>query len=684
MSGRTGVPRRAPRSARAEPGRRVRHSHAPASSRSAKAWTWRRSCASTPARASRALPESEAARLHAEGAGRGPDRRQPALRHQRDLERHHAQRHAQPDQHGGAARAQGRDRERRAHGCEAEEGRGSITWSRRARSSTTAGSRKTCTARCSPRSRRRRSSCSRSIWTRSRPRSITARSPIPITGETRPADERFLRSVEEKIKVSDSGKLSFRQEVVRKAMVAYKAGEKFTLDSHARMREAIEQYLFEERRDVLRLVTSTARPDDEARQKISVGAAAPGQRIRLRRAQRQGSAELRHDAARTGVARLTAHREYERRPWTRSAASATTAGANGWYELFSRGARDWLRHNEKVREAVREHLPRDHRRRRRDQRAARARCGCRCACSSTITSGCARPRSSRASGQGKAKPGDVFCRAQSAGRGPGQKGARRQATTAASQCMLEFKVDDIVDWLWEEMQLPNLKARVGPVRGERLGARRLGPARRALAARPAALHQGVGQAPRQPRAPRRPSPTTTCASASWHAASSRRCRRWCSCMLDVSGSMSDRDRKLAKTFFFWAVQGLRRQYRSARDGVRRAHHRGLGVQRAGVLPGERQRRHRGLDRASQGARDHRRALQPRRATTSISSTPPTATTPSAIGRRRAQRAGAIPPTPATTRLPRSLLGVAAPARHRDRRACSRSSPPPAARRQLRA
>jgi serine protein kinase len=92
----------------------------------------------------------------------------------------------------------------------------------------------------------------------------------PITNETRPADERFLRSVEEKIKVSDSGKLSFRQEVVRKAMVAFKAGEKFKLSSHARMREAIEQYLFEERRDVLRLVTSTARPDDDARQKISV------------------------------------------------------------------------------------------------------------------------------------------------------------------------------------------------------------------------------------------------------------------------------------------------------------------------------------------------------------------------------------------------------------------------------
>ena len=92
----------------------------------------------------------------------------------------------------------------------------------------------------------------------------------PMTGESRAPDERFLRSVEEKIKVSESGKQSFRQEVIRKAMVAFKAGEKFRLASHARVREAIEQYLFEERRDVLRLVTSTARPDDDARQKISV------------------------------------------------------------------------------------------------------------------------------------------------------------------------------------------------------------------------------------------------------------------------------------------------------------------------------------------------------------------------------------------------------------------------------
>src|SRR3569832_2513965 len=28
-----------------------------------------------------------------------------------------------------------------------------------------------------------------------------------------------------------------------------------------------------------------------------------------------------------------------------------------WYDLFSRGARDWLRHNEKVRESVQQSLP---------------------------------------------------------------------------------------------------------------------------------------------------------------------------------------------------------------------------------------------------------------------------------------------------------------------------------------
>jgi len=92
----------------------------------------------------------------------------------------------------------------------------------------------------------------------------------PITAEERRPDERFLRGVEEKIQISESGKQSFRQEVVRKAMGAFKRGEKFTLDTHAQLHDAIEQYLFEQRRDVLRMVSSTTRPDEEVRQKISV------------------------------------------------------------------------------------------------------------------------------------------------------------------------------------------------------------------------------------------------------------------------------------------------------------------------------------------------------------------------------------------------------------------------------
>ncbi len=92
----------------------------------------------------------------------------------------------------------------------------------------------------------------------------------PMTSEERKPDERFLRSVEEKIDVSDSGKQSFRQEIVRKAMGAFKRGDKFTLNSHAMLHDAIGQYLFEQRRDVLRLVSSATRPDEEAKQKISV------------------------------------------------------------------------------------------------------------------------------------------------------------------------------------------------------------------------------------------------------------------------------------------------------------------------------------------------------------------------------------------------------------------------------
>ncbi|HWG30756.1 MAG TPA: DUF444 family protein [Steroidobacteraceae bacterium] len=232
--------------------------------------------------------------------------------------------------------------------------------------------------------------------------------------------------------------------------------------------------------------------------------------------------------------------------------------AGKWYELFSRGARDWLRHDEKVRESVRQHLP-------------------QIVAGGDVMNGSARtvrvpvrmlehyhfrlrrPEEQQGAGQGKAKPGDVFSD-PSKQRGPGEKGAGGQ-DEGEVQLLLEFKVDDIVDWLWEEMQLPNLKARVGPseetdyVREgwDRRGARSRLDRRRSFKelvkrrAAPGATQTFTDEDLRFRQLARRKQPAI-------HAV--------VFFLLDVSGSMSDRDRKLAKTFFFWVVQGLRREYRS--------------------------------------------------------------------------------------------------------------------------
>jgi uncharacterized protein len=241
---------------------------------------------------------------------------------------------------------------------------------------------------------------------------------------------------------------------------------------------------------------------------------------------------------------------------TANSDDASSLGLARWYDLFSRGARDWLRHDEKVREAVREHLP-------------------KIIANGDVINDSTRsvrvpvkmlehyhfrlrnPGDSQGVGQGATKPGDVLVDARPE-RG-GEKGAGGEGD-GGIQLMLEIKIDDIVDWLWEEMQLPNLKARVGPsddsdwVREgwDRRGARSRLDRRRSV--KELVKRQGLGgpthftdEDLRYRQLARRRQPAV-------HAV--------VFFMLDVSGSMSDRDRKLAKTFFFWVVQGLRREYRS--------------------------------------------------------------------------------------------------------------------------
>lgn len=87
-------------------------------------------------------------------------------------------------------------------------------------------------------------------------------------GEHHSPDKQLMRSIEEKVGISDAAKDSFRQEVYRKVLKARTEG-KFDYKSHAKLREALEKQLFDERSDVIRLTVSSRNPDEEATRKLN-------------------------------------------------------------------------------------------------------------------------------------------------------------------------------------------------------------------------------------------------------------------------------------------------------------------------------------------------------------------------------------------------------------------------------
>ena len=230
-----------------------------------------------------------------------------------------------------------------------------------------------------------------------------------------------------------------------------------------------------------------------------------------------------------------------------------------WYDLFSRGARDWLRHNVKVRNAVRSQLP-------------------ELIAGSDILS---RPGgrtvrvpvrflehyrfrlretgSGSGVGQGPAQSGDVLRRADSGKRGAG--GGEGGTGDGELRFEFEFQLEDIVDWLWEELSLPDLRPRQADALEDhevvREGWDRRGP--RARLDRRRTMKEAIkrriaqsGEGPpfsdedlrfRQLSQRRRPSSQAVVLFA-----------------LDVSASMDRERRRLAKSFFFWALQGIRRRY----------------------------------------------------------------------------------------------------------------------------
>ncbi len=236
------------------------------------------------------------------------------------------------------------------------------------------------------------------------------------------------------------------------------------------------------------------------------------------------------------------------------------APGDGWYDLFSRGARDWLRHNDKVRDAVKQHLP-------------------QVVAGTDVLNGGAStvrvpvrmlehyrfklrpPNEQQGVGQGQAKPGDRIGRPQQDSDNQRGQGGNEEG---GIQYTLEFRIDDIVDWLWEEMQLPNLEAKAGKSRDDdwtregwdRRGARSRLDRRRSLkeSIKRRGVQATIGQE----------SPAFTDDDLRYRQLAKREqpaMQAVVMLLLDVSGSMGERERQISKTFFFWAIQGLRRQYR---------------------------------------------------------------------------------------------------------------------------
>ena len=90
-------------------------------------------------------------------------------------------------------------------------------------------------------------------------------------GEFTAPNERLMRSIEEKVGITESGKNSFRQEIFRKMLrSAQNGGGAYNYKDHVKLREALEKQLFDERQDVIRLTVSSRNPDEEELKRVNV------------------------------------------------------------------------------------------------------------------------------------------------------------------------------------------------------------------------------------------------------------------------------------------------------------------------------------------------------------------------------------------------------------------------------
>jgi hypothetical protein len=149
--------------------------------------------------------------------------------------------------------------------------------------------------------------------------------------------------------------------------------------------------------------------------------------------------------------------------------------------------------------------------------------------------------------------------------GQPQQGQEQGGSAAGSgqgdlQFVLELKVEDVLDWLWEELKLPDLKPKES-ARQDDVDFVREGWDKRGVRSR-LDRRRTVKQAIRRRAIQEHPAPFTDDDLRFRQLVRRERPATNAAVIfaLDVSGSMGETERQLAKTFFFFALQGIRRQY----------------------------------------------------------------------------------------------------------------------------
>lgn len=92
-----------------------------------------------------------------------------------------------------------------------------------------------------------------------------------FTGEYEEPDERLMRSIEEKINISEAQKDDFRRQLMNFIGALAVDGKEFRYDTNERLRVALERKLFEDRKDTIKLSTLISdQIDKETQEKIDI------------------------------------------------------------------------------------------------------------------------------------------------------------------------------------------------------------------------------------------------------------------------------------------------------------------------------------------------------------------------------------------------------------------------------